>query len=206
MSVVITRYTCGLSFSRKESHAGRGYKLPFCSNACRGQSVKGVPRPGLLDAYLAKLRATAADRFWQKVAKGKPDQCWEWTGKRHRSGYCYTRWNGRQQMLAHRIAMSLTDGDWDSPLDVCHTCDNTICCNPAHLWRGTAMDNRNDMIRKGRLRSLKGSENRAAKLTEDAVLAIRVSEKRTDDLAAEYNVSLTTIRDIKRRDIWRHLP
>ena len=205
MSVVVTWSNMRAVLLAKEITNAERYKMSFCSNACRGQSVKGVPRPGLLDAYLAKLRATAADRFWQKVAKGEPDQCWEWTGNRNRCGYCYTRWNGRQ-MLAHRIAIALTDGGWDSPLDVCHTCENTICCNPAHLWRGTAMDNRNDMISKGRLRSLKGSENRAAKLTEDAVLAIRVSEKRTDDLAAEYNVSLTTIRDIKRRDIWRHIP
>ena len=34
--------------------------------------------------------------------------------------------------------------------NVYHTCDNTISLAiPAHLWRGTAMDNRNDMIRKG---------------------------------------------------------
>ena len=207
MSVLVTCQTCGLSFARKKSQTQRGYKMSFCSNACRGQSVKGVPRPGLLDAYLAKLHATAADRFWQKVAKGEPDQCWEWTGKRHRGGYCYTRWNGRQQMLAHRIAMSLTDGDWDSPLDVCHTCDNTICCNPAHLWRGTAKDNMDDMVRKGRdRRSLKGTENGSAKLSEADVGDIRSSNLGRIQLAEKYGVTKTYINQVRRRDSWRHIP
>lgn len=39
--------------------------------------------------------------------------------------------------------------DGDGPF-VLHTCDNPPCCNPAHLYRGTALDNARDRDTRGR--------------------------------------------------------
>lgn len=41
--------------------------------------------------------------------------------------------------------ITLTSADY-----VCHTCDNRICCNPAHLYVGTAASNTRDMMVRGR--------------------------------------------------------
>jgi hypothetical protein len=106
----------------------------------------------------------------------------------------------------HRVAISLTDGDWESQLDVLHSCDNPICCNAKHLWRGTHYDNMRDMIDKGRKTPAFGEANGSAKLTEQDVAAIRASKKRGIDLAAEYEISPTNISDIRKRRIWRHVP
>lgn len=51
----------------------------------------------------------------------------------------------------------------------------------------------------------RGEGNPSHKLTEDEVLYIRASDLSQWTLARMYNVSQTTINDIKRRKTWRHL-
>lgn len=51
----------------------------------------------------------------------------------------------------------------------------------------------------------KGSENKTAILTEDAVREIRASVERTAILAAKYGVTSDCIRQVKRRIRWSHV-
>ena len=92
------------------------------------------------------------DRFWRKVDKSPgPDSCWPWTGAGHRDGYGRAHFLGRDKIaIAHRLAYKLSNGDITEGMDVLHYCDNRICCNPAHLWLGTHLDNMLDMCSKGR--------------------------------------------------------
>jgi hypothetical protein len=155
-------------------------------------------------AYAAKMRATVIDRFWAKVVRKGPDECWEWSAYRQRLGYGQVNWNGKAA-LAHRVALSLTDGLWESPLHVCHSCDNVACCNPSHLWRGTYLDNIRDMDCKRRRRPAAGELSGSAKLTEEDIAVIRTAGKRGVDLAKEYGVAKTTISAIRNYKTWRHI-
>jgi hypothetical protein len=42
----------------------------------------------------------------------------------------------------------LATGQNPADMDACHTCDNTICCNPDHLFWGTHRANMRDYIVK----------------------------------------------------------
>lgn len=93
---------------------------------------------------------TAEQRFWNKVDKGDESGCWVWKGSTTR-GYGTLSLNGKPY-YAHRFSYELHHGAIPESLFVCHTCDNPVCCNPAHLWLGTMKDNMDDKIRKGRAR------------------------------------------------------
>ena len=75
--------------------------------------------------------------------------CLIWLGAMNPTGYGMAR-----NRFAHRVAYELATGvQLDNPkLVVRHICDVRCCVNPNHLLLGTAQDNTNDMIKRGRKR------------------------------------------------------
>lgn len=85
---------------------------------------------------------------------GCTDVCWEWLGQiKEKDGdkRPYVSLDGKKQ-LVYRIVFNLFHPD--DPLKddevARHTCDNSICCNPWHLIRGTHTDNMADMRERER--------------------------------------------------------
>lgn len=87
-------------------------------------------------------------RFWSKVERKAPRECWLWQGRRDDKGYGEFQFNGRK-IKAAWMALSLSGVECLLPL-VMHSCDNPPCCNPAHLRPGTHAENAQDRDSKGR--------------------------------------------------------
>lgn len=109
----------------------------------------------------------------------------------------------RQRWSTHRLAWTLAHGQIPGGLSVLHRCDNRACMNVDHLFLGTQADNMLDMAQKGR--SVRGEASFRAKLTEDQVIAIRNDPRSHRAIARDYGLRHTSVGDIKRRRIWRHI-
>ena len=70
---------------------------------------------------------------------------------------------------AHTVAFFLEHGRWPERLR--HTCDNTLCCNPAHLIEGSQQDNMDDKVARGR--EAHGESHGMTKVSSADVMEIR---------------------------------
>jgi RNA polymerase sigma factor (sigma-70 family) len=101
---------------------------------------------------LGVFAASVMERFWSKVDKRGPDECWEWSGARNVGGYGIFGVNGRCVIASRTVAaLALGRELLPSPEEwALHRCDHPPCCNPSHIFVGTPQDNALDMLRKGR--------------------------------------------------------
>jgi hypothetical protein len=145
-------------------------------------------------------------RFWSKVNRRGPDDCWEWqAGLRGTLGYGQF-WHDGTNRNAHRVAYLLERGPIPEGLVVRHQCDNPACVNPAHLELGTYAQNSADMVERGRQNSPIGERHGQRKLTEQQVMEIRSSNEPQQALAVRYGMTQTAIGSVRRGKTWSHLP
>jgi hypothetical protein len=133
-------YNCG--------NCGRLFMRPYRMNTTRAARPQYC-KPECVAAFNATRSEGRDERFLARIQKGAADDCWPWMGRLDPNGYGRID-RDRKPRLAHRIAFFLANQNADQSFVVCHSCDNPRCCNPAHLWLGTQIDNVNDMIAKGR--------------------------------------------------------
>lgn len=143
---------------------------------------------------------TAEMRYWGKVDKRGPDECWPWIGAITSHGYGCTAYKGKV-VGAHKVAYMLTNGDVPAGLEIMHSCDNRPCCNPAHLTVGTRQDNIDDKVRKGRT----AKHSKKNTLSPDDVREIRSLRgiEPSGSLAKRFNVEQPHIINIWNRKCWR---
>lgn len=68
-------------------------------------------------------RTPIEERFWSKVDRREPDDCWPWTGS-HVSGGYGNFWDGAKVVYAHRWAYQHFVGPIPEGLDIDHLCHN----------------------------------------------------------------------------------
>lgn len=166
----------------------------YCSAYCRNAFMQG----------------SLKERFTSNV-QVLPNGCWYWLGGKVQHG-AYGRISLKGVTYrAHRVSLFLFRGfDLNSPLCVCHHCDNPPCVNPDHLFVGTCSENTRDAYRKGRMNGAfrPGESHPNTSLTHKDVLWIHEHYKnpyKQKELAKLFNVGQQTISRIINGQRWSHV-
>ncbi len=199
---------------------GRPAPIAMRNNAKLGH-VRGQPIR-FIAGHATRLRPTRSmeERFWEKVEKRGPDECWHWTAAHDQHGYgqlnlCDSK--GRR-MKAHRVAYELHYGPIPEGLEICHHCDNPSCVNPVHLFAGSHRDNMHDAMDKGRnskppRNGVRGERHGHATFTDQEVIDLRrefaaLQEKQRVSIAAFaewHDTPMVTMWRILRRKNYTHV-
>lgn len=155
-------------------------------------------------------KLTPKERVFEGVEFDLCGGCWLWSGSTNPNGYGQLSYKGKINR-AHRFSYEAFIGPIPKDKMICHRCDTRTCCNPDHMFLGTAQDNVTDMVKKGR--NLKGPEkslniflsdtNRKIPISEYAsIISRRESGETLKGIAADYGVSLSSIHKIDTRKMY----
>lgn len=115
--------------------------------------------------------------------------CFLWQRSVDITGYGRQSWNGRTWKV-HRLMWTLIHGEISEGVKIRHKCDVWSCCNPTHLIIGSAQDNSNDMVERGRVNAPREECHGNVKVKWFEVLEIRRRYAQGDcthqDLADEF--------------------
>lgn len=152
---------------------------------------------------MTAVATTLEQRFWAKVDRRGPDECWLWTAARNSNGYGVIR-TPDGLVLAHRFSVMI-DGR-DPSIATRHSCDTPACVNPAHLTGGTQGENMRDGASRGRIN--RGAANPNAVLSDEIVREIR---RLADDgtpfavIARRLGLKREAVSLAARRVTWAHV-
>ena len=125
-------------------------------------------------------------------------------------GYTRIKYNGKHERL-FRIIYMKHHGEIPKGMLIRHKCDNPSCCNIEHLEIGTVKDNVRDMINRGRDKyhekkpSMRGTKNKANKLSEEQVKEIYTSSLGCRRTAKKFGVSSSSVVLIRNKETWKWL-
>lgn len=114
-------------------------------------------------------------------SRGYSTPCWIWRSGPDTDGYGRVKVAGRRYQ-AHRVLYEASGFTIPEGYVLDHRCRVRLCVNPAHLDPITNAENR----------------RRSSRLTREDVAAIRESDKKGTEIAAEYGISCSYVTNIRK--------
>jgi hypothetical protein len=142
------RSWCGMHWYRWRTHGDVNWEPSRVTECTVGGCTSAPSSRGLCQKHYWRLKRTGTTsdrrtpvvdyvaRFWAKVDRRGPDECWLWNGTILSSGYGQF-WCPPKKRLVHRFAYELAVGPIPDGLTIDHVkargCAHLNCVNPAHL-------------------------------------------------------------------------
>jgi hypothetical protein len=141
---------------------------------------------------------------WQREG-----ECIRCTSHKESNGNGYIKiYRNSRYATVPRLILEKRHGGISSGLVARHTCDNRWCINPDHILIGTYKNNAEDMVLRGRYKTvfIPGEKHPNAKLSVVDAKEIKSSTNKLRIDAEKYGVSLGTISDIRKGRTWNLNP
>lgn len=139
------------------------------------------------------------DRIDANVTRVPFAGCWLWTKSVGSHGYGQMMFADKKPRLVHRLAYEAYVGPIPEGLHVLHRCDTRSCCNPEHLFVGTAKDNMQDCKRKGRMsKPPVGASAKTTKVNRDEAVKRYKTGDPAKKIAADLGVHVSRVYQLAR--------
>lgn len=205
--------------NKEENRADRAPEAKLCECGC-GQlapiasqtqakwgHIQGQPMR-FVKGHHRRVHKTLEQAFLAHFKPGEPGICWLWQGQLSVAGYGRVSFGAGERMLAHRASIIIHYGPIADKYNVCHSCDNPPCVNPAHLFQGSHADNMQDAVAKGRMN--RGEKSAGAILDEPAITEIRRLRRDEgwlqSEIASKFGIRPSHVSLIVNYKIWKHVP
>lgn len=185
---------CNAAYRAIHGHSYSKEKMREYNRAYNARK-KGIA-PG---KYRLRSEISRVERFMFKLIPEPNSGCWLWLTSVTDDGYGQFAWDGRT-IPAHRASFMLFHGPIARGSQIRHLCDNPSCVNPDHLLIGTAFDNVQDRIRRGRSAKKKLTPSDVLDIRRRYALSVGITT-----IATAYGVAYNSIWAIVTGRAWKHI-
>lgn len=171
------------------------YGHGYCSKHYQRWVRSGSPTAGRTDEG-------AAQHWLRHALAYSGTDCLPWPFAMNAGGYGVIRHEGRNHVVSRLICQIAHGTPPAAGLDSAHSCNNRICCNPAHVSWKTRLANMADALEIGTV--LHGEGHPSAILTEDQVKQIRSLRGKMlqREIGEMFGVTKSAVGAIQRGDRW----
>lgn len=174
----------------------------YARNLCRTHHANQL-RSGTIAPIRKHAKAGLGMALVQSALASSTNDCILWPYAKDGRGY--GMFFIKKPTRPHTYVCAQRNGPRPTGMLACHSCGNSLCVNPRHLYWGTSQDNADDAARHGTV--YKGERHMRSRLTDELVRSIRRAPENITSaaIARRIGVHKTTVQNARKGLSWRHV-